>query len=216
MGENCINFLPNTETPLIFIFFSLFSGSSGAIPKGNLLFAKGLQLQAREECRGGKSTANSSSRISSAQRNATEPKCPTLWEPFSSQGFNPSPWAAVWAGMPQPEQGAPGAAPWAFPPQGIVSVQWENLSTPGNQWRLCLSGFYIHFCHRPPASHYLSLISHCRFGTILSPLPVMFVFSGFLEFCLLLCSVHCWGTVGITAPLIEGQTPQSTGCEDEV
>lgn len=104
----------------------------------------------------------------------------------------------------------------------FVSVQWENLSTPGNQWRLCLSGFYIHFCHRPPASHYLSLISHCIFGTILSPLPVMFIFSGFLElsslalFTGLLSALQlCWGTVGITAPLIEGQTPKSIGCETE-
>lgn len=60
------------------------------------------------------------------------------------------------------------------------------------------------------------------FGTILSPLPVMFIFSGFLEVSSLALFTGVlsapqlrWSTVGTTAPFTEGQTPKSTGCETE-
>lgn len=104
----------------------------------------------------------------------------------------------------------------------FATMEWENLSTSGSEQRLCLSRFYIHFCYKPPASHYLSLISHSIFGTILSPLPVMLICSGFLELSsialftgvLNALQLH-WSTVGTTAPLTEGQTPKSIGCETE-
>lgn len=101
--------------------------------------------------------------------------------------------------------------------------QWNGKTSPlQGVSKDCLSRFYIHFCYKPPASHYLSLISHSIFGTILSPLPVMLICSGFLELSsialftgvLNALQLH-WSTVGTTAPLTEGQTPKSIGCETE-
>lgn len=64
----------------------------------------------------------------------------------------------------------------------------------------------------------LCLISHCIFGTILSPLPVMFIFSCcFLQlsfialFTGLLNALQLWlSTVDITTQIIKGQMPNKS------
>lgn len=128
--------------------------------------------------------------------------------PASTHEINPSSCVSALAETRQPEQGDHGAAAQHCPLQHshlrefqFATTEWENLSTS----RLCLSRFYIHFCYKPPAGHYLSLISHSVFGTILSPLPVMFIFSGFLEVSSLALFTGVLSAGALQAPLHHSQ-----------
>lgn len=97
-------------------------------------------------------------------------------------------------------------------------MDWEKWSREGNEWGLCWSRFYLYFYYKLLASHSLCLISRCIFGTILSPLPVLFIFSCcFLElsfialFTGLLNALQLWlSTVDITAQFIEGPMPNKS------
>lgn len=199
MGENYINFLPNTETLLTFF---LFPENSRAIPKGNVLFANGLQFQAGEVCRGGQSTAIHLPRL----RNATQPECPTLWEPFSFSSLPAHPDQSQILGCTLSwDTTARAGGSWCCPQpcperhphpreSQFVSMQWENLSTPGAQWRLCLSGVSIHFCHRPPPVTICPWFpTACLEQSYLLCLSCLFsvIFWSCLLLCLLVCSVHC-------------------------
>lgn len=186
-------------------FFQRKCNTFGATPKGNVLFAKGLQFQAREVCRGGRSTAIHLSE--QAQRNATQPKSAALWaeSPAASCPSLPAlrQCQLLCSSLGRDSTARAGCCschcPLQHPHLGqshLVSRQWENLSTPGNEWKLCFIWVLHPFLLQTPCQSLVVLDSphNCSKYTISSACQVYFQwFSGAVFYCFVYCffSMHC-------------------------